>query len=695
MSHLSASCQLTLFTLLSLFHFPTIANDTFNEADLLSDIPLVASATRLPQKITDAPASITIIDREIIAASGAITIPDLFRLVPGMQAYSVTRNRYAATYHGMSGPFPNRLEVMINGRSIYLPMLFTVDWNSIGITLDDIDYIEIVRGSNVPAYGSNALLGAINIVTQSPVETQENSVSVMSGANNTEEVLFRVGDLSSSQLSFQLAGGYTHNDGSALYRDGLQNRHLNGTLTFTPNLYNTFDFHFSYADGYSEIGEGDKPDSQFVRREHQSSSQHLIWHHLIDEGNALKAAFYHNQHSMETPLLSAAEALALQEGVDLATAELFLALHPLFQPLQGTYIHQDNEHGDTDLYDLEVSQTLSLTPTSDLVWGLGYRFEEASSPTLLQNSGRLDEHHTRLFGNLQWKPTTDWTFNAGAMLEKSSLIDSIRLSPRIAANFQWDEGLTLRGAFTHAHRLPSLLERHGNFSIKTSTGTNWDIIATAPESLDSEELNSFELGALQRWPNANAQLDIRLFYEEIAGGIDSHYTPLPSGTDIDDFSRSLENVANWRNHGADIALQWHYRPDSLLMLNYGYLDVTGVRNRGHRAIGASDDLDSLNDRSPAHTFSGLMSYRFNNEWNLSVSHFLMSRTAWLEGASLSNPRKTFQRTDMALSRQFPLSLTSTLTLSLSVQNLFDRRYSEFYQYNAFDRRVYLKARLAF
>jgi len=67
-----------------------------------------------------------------------------------MQAYSVTRNRSAVTYHGMSDPFPNRLEVMITGRSIYLPMLFTVDWGSIGISLDDIRHIEVIRGSNVP-----------------------------------------------------------------------------------------------------------------------------------------------------------------------------------------------------------------------------------------------------------------------------------------------------------------------------------------------------------------------------------------------------------------------------------------------------------------------------------------------------------------------------------------------------------------
>lgn len=270
-----ASC-LTTCCLLTFIATQARADSTpelFDEADLLSDIPYVASATRLPQKITDAPASITLLDRDIIDASGAVTVADLFRLVPGMQAYSVTRNRNAVTYHGMSDPFPNRLEVMINGRSIYLPMLFTVDWGSIGITLDDIRHIEIVRGPNVPAYGSNALLGAINIVTKSPIEQSENAISVMTGANSTREMQFRSGGLSGDNFSFQLAGGYSANQGSARYQDGLKNRHLNGSAVYTPDLYSTLDLQFTFSDGYSEIGEADNTNSHFTRRAHQANSQ--------------------------------------------------------------------------------------------------------------------------------------------------------------------------------------------------------------------------------------------------------------------------------------------------------------------------------------------------------------------------------------------------------------------------------------
>ena len=106
----------------------------FTETDLFTDIPEVVSATRLPQRLTEAPASITVIDREQINASGATRITDLFRLVPGMQVFHVTRNQSGVAYHGVSDNFPNRMEVMVDGRSIYLPLLSTVGWKPLALS---------------------------------------------------------------------------------------------------------------------------------------------------------------------------------------------------------------------------------------------------------------------------------------------------------------------------------------------------------------------------------------------------------------------------------------------------------------------------------------------------------------------------------------------------------------------------------
>mgnify|MGYP001032562420 CR=1 FL=1 len=157
------------------------ADLSFDEHAFLIDIPTVTSATRLTQHLSDAPVSMTVIDRATILASGAQTVPDLFRLVPGFQVAHVNTNKYAVTYHGHSDDFPRRLEVMIDGRSVYMPLISSPDWTSLGLKLDDIEKIEIVRGSNTATHGSNAFLGAINIITKHPSTESKVSGSLTLG----------------------------------------------------------------------------------------------------------------------------------------------------------------------------------------------------------------------------------------------------------------------------------------------------------------------------------------------------------------------------------------------------------------------------------------------------------------------------------------------------------------------------------
>jgi len=671
------------------------ASELFDEADLLSDIPYVASATRLAQKITEAPASITRIDREMIKASGAVTIPDLFRLVPGMQAYSVTRNRYAVTYHGMSGPFPNRLEVMINGRSIYLPVLFTVDWHTLGVTLDDISYIEVVRGSNVPTYGSNALLGAINIVTHTPLETPHNQFRIHTGPNQSREAQFQAHGNHENHLSLHASGGYSSNAGSARFEDGFSNRYLNLSGIYTPDLFNTLDMQLTFTDGHSWIGQADGANNTFSRRLHNANTQHIRWQHLMAEDSELQLSFYHNRNSMRAPLLPVEELVALQQEVSVEQARLALQFDPRLQPLLGTELYQDNEHGTTNLYDLELSLSHYPSDALSFVWGGAYRFEQAQSDTLLQEQGLIDEHHRRLFGNVQWRLSDHWTLNTGLMAERSSLLDETQLSPRLALNYHWDDYLTLRTALTRAHRIPSLLERHAAFAVRDNQGEIWDLITRPAADLGSEDVNSAEVGLLKLWPDSHAQLDLRLFYEDVDNAIDTFFIPLEAGSDFDNRVRELRNIGHWTNRGLDLGWQWKPGGNRLLMLSYSYLSQHGMRDRGQRSADLPPELDSLSNRSPRHTLAVLASASPYPGWQLGISHYLMSGAAWLEGASFQKPRKTYNRTDLNLSTDIPLSQQQTLGLTLTIQNLFNRTYSEFYEFNEVDRRVYLGAEIRF
>lgn len=97
-------------------------------------VPIVLSASKLPQSQIEAPASVTVIDRALIKASGATQVAELFRLVPGMQVGNARGNFPVVAYQGLTSEFPQGTFQRID---LSLGKLFTLtDRQSLDITLD-------------------------------------------------------------------------------------------------------------------------------------------------------------------------------------------------------------------------------------------------------------------------------------------------------------------------------------------------------------------------------------------------------------------------------------------------------------------------------------------------------------------------------------------------------------------------------
>ena len=93
-----------------------------SEADYLAEMPVVLSVSRLPQRLDETPGAVTLIDRSMIRLSGARDLADLMRLVPGFQtSMSFELGGPQASYHGAFGGFSNRIQVLVDGRSVYSP----------------------------------------------------------------------------------------------------------------------------------------------------------------------------------------------------------------------------------------------------------------------------------------------------------------------------------------------------------------------------------------------------------------------------------------------------------------------------------------------------------------------------------------------------------------------------------------------
>jgi len=191
----------------------------------------VTTATRQAQAVEDIPAAISVLTGEEIRRSGARTLMDALRLVPGVTVVRVDATRWSISIRGFGHRYSNKLLVLVDGRSVYSPLLNGVFWELHDIAPETIDRIEVVRGPGGSMWGANAVNGVINILTKNARDTQGLEVSAAAGnqESGSGDVRyggaldrgghFRIGARYRTQGSFASAtGGGSNRDGSRLLR---------------------------------------------------------------------------------------------------------------------------------------------------------------------------------------------------------------------------------------------------------------------------------------------------------------------------------------------------------------------------------------------------------------------------------------------------------------------------------------------
>ena len=153
----------------------------------------ITSVSRKEQRLDSVPAAVTVITHDDIRRFGITTLPDLFRLVPGMQVAQINSNNWAISVRGFNDLWSNKLLVLIDGRSIYTRSFSGVYWNAADLMLQDIDRIEIVRGPGGSAWGANAVNGVINIVTKAAGATKGTVAQLGRGTYGGTQAAVRYG----------------------------------------------------------------------------------------------------------------------------------------------------------------------------------------------------------------------------------------------------------------------------------------------------------------------------------------------------------------------------------------------------------------------------------------------------------------------------------------------------------------------
>jgi iron complex outermembrane receptor protein len=141
----------------------------------------VAVYNKTPTQLWDTPAAVYILTSEEILSSGATSVADALRLVPGVEVGRMSSNGWAIGIRGLENNFSKSVLVLVDGRSVYTPLFAGTYWDVLDLPLRDIDHIEVIRGPGGTIWGPNAANGVINVVTKSAADTHGVLADVLVG----------------------------------------------------------------------------------------------------------------------------------------------------------------------------------------------------------------------------------------------------------------------------------------------------------------------------------------------------------------------------------------------------------------------------------------------------------------------------------------------------------------------------------
>ncbi len=585
-----------------------------SEQDFLSDIPTIISASRLPQAAADSPVVTTVLDREIIRASGARDLVELFRLVPGFVVGFAGSGRPVAAYHGLSGQFSQRMQVLLDGRSLYAPYLFGgIDWNTLPVNLDDIERVEVLRGSNSAIYGANALLGMVNIITRSGSQSAGSYLSTSMGGMGVSDIAARFGR-QTNRGGWRLSAGRRSDSGLSQRFDDRRLDYASLQGEWQPNEQD--ELKLSVGANHNTLGIGLPRNSGDPERyEHGSSAfGQLQWRRSLAADNEMSFSYSHTE----------------DQGAD----QFFVPVTSLDGLLINYARHAVRDH-------LEYQQFLALNNTLRTSLGTEYDRESSTAQQLFNTESAQQRHMLRGYASMEWRPSDFWTLNAGGLVERDS-ISGTHFAPRVVLNWKPDGVNVFRAGYSQAFRTPSLFEQRSDWRF-VYLGQTIDVRYLSRGGLKPEWARVVELSYQGDWRRLGLSLDARLFHEQLRDLITQQRYQLPEGAELrpDDGVFDLRNEGDATLTGLESQLRW--RPNTKQSLTVG-VHVTQPR------ASAAYLAESL----PGYGAHTLATQQLAGRRNVSVAYYRMAPVRWI-GESSKVPGQ--QRVDLRLEQLFSLGKT--------------------------------------
>lgn len=614
------------------------------------DFPVVLSASRLVQTVDEAPAAVTVIDREMIKASGARELVDMFRLVPGMVVGQYKGHQPALGFHGFTDPYFRQLQVLIDGVSVYSPVWGGADWSQLPIVLEDIERIEVVRGPNASTFGANSFLGVVNIITRDPAVEHGGEAIVNFGENGIRDEIVRHA-ASHGDVRYRLTAGQRADHGLDSRPDTRRSNLFNMRGHYRMSSSDELRLQVGYAGGDQEQGvyslstnHTDGPRTSH----YDSGSLQLRWTRTHDADNELWMQFSHAERNHRETL----------------PYKLF-DQDVLNYPLSFSYQYQRT--------DIELQDTGRLSDSVRGVWGGQVRHDLAHSRTYFASDNWQTVELYRLFGNLEWRPASRWIVAGGAMIEKNSVTGKAT-SPSLALNYEAQPGHTVRVRVAQARRTPTLYEERFDWRYELPPAfvpllesvfgplPNLPLagsikIQTEPKD---ERIRSNELSYLGQFPDQHVNVEAHAFRHRLSGLLSQYRYPYPTlyglftGKQKDNEIYGVDNLDRAVITGQSMVLRWRPWHGGLVYLAGSSTNI--------RAEGPSAEV--IESSGPQHTVSVLLSQELPGDWRVSTGYYRVGAMAMLSGG---DALPATERIDVGVARRFRLVATP-MEVALIVQN---------------------------
>lgn len=486
------------------------------ELNWLQEERIVSTASRYEQKVSETAAAVYVITQEDIRRSGANSIPELLRMVPGVNVARINASNWAISIRGFNHRYSDKLLVLIDGRSVYTPLFAGTYWDVQDTLLEDIERIEVIRGPGGTLWGANAVNGVINIITKHAKDTQGGIVTGSAGIEERGMGGLRYGSKIGDNAYYRVYTKYYNHDDFTLApeksaRDSLETERAGYRIDWD---YSTKDFLTFQGDLY--LGNEGETNNYRQASEIDVSGGNMRsrWKHILSDASDTTLQVYYDRTNRWTS--------GLEEM--------------------------------RDTFDLDFQHRYRLFDCHEFMWGLGYRFtqDDTEGPGYfsLNPPGRGDNLFSVFIQDEISLFDDKVKLIIGSKFEHNDYT-GFEAQPNIRALWSLTSHQTLWAAVSRAVRTPSRMEANSVIDYRPY------YYFTGNDDLVSEDLLAHEVGYRIQF-NKRLSLDIATFY--------NFYDSLINNVSKETF----ENVYKGETYGVETTINWNVIDRWKLITGYTY-----------------------------------------------------------------------------------------------------------------------------